>query len=516
MRGEGRRGAAALRAALLAGLLAAPGSGCSAGGEPRSARASRVVVFPAPKGIAASPDYRLRVNGNEVFCYAARASRGHWFDRKADSYRFRTGPAAFAVFDFDGRVKVEIPVRAGLVADPGKLRIRPLARRVEHRLRDGVLTFELDRIGDLTIDPGGDGNNVLHLFVNRPEREAFRKDDPNVVYFGPGVHRIDRQIRLKSGQTLYLAGGAVLLPDPPAHKKARLHAIYNKGRKRMRHSPPVICFDRAENVSVRGRGVMLGEGTLARNVRLRFLRAVGARKVRVRDVVMAGGSAWNVHFQGGSEIEIDRVRIVGHFGNTDGFCIDGCTNVKVTNCFYHGYDDCLEVKAMNAGRACSNVRFENCQVWSGCGSPMGVTHEISAPVRDITWKNITVLYFDSSVIRDPFRKTRAAIFVHSARNGPISGLRFEDITVENARGRMIYLGNESEDSKAREWSSIRDVTFRNVRAQGVKDPRISLVDRSGKGIVRDISFENVVVNGEKLVENDKRIVRRGVGKVEVK
>jgi hypothetical protein len=49
----------------------------------------------------------------------------------------------------------------------------------------------------------------LLLFANRPENNPPKHGDPNVVYFGPGIHKPER-IALKAGQTLYLAGGAVV------------------------------------------------------------------------------------------------------------------------------------------------------------------------------------------------------------------------------------------------------------------------------------------------------------------
>ena len=39
--------------------------------------------------------------------------------------------------------------------------------------------------------------------------ETAAADDPNVVYFGPGIHRRDIT-ELKAGETLYLDGGAIL------------------------------------------------------------------------------------------------------------------------------------------------------------------------------------------------------------------------------------------------------------------------------------------------------------------
>ena len=52
----------------------------------------------------------------------------------------------------------------------------------------------------------------LHLFTGSPERTIPDKDNPEVIYFGPGIHTVKNgELRVPSGKTVYLAGGAVLM-----------------------------------------------------------------------------------------------------------------------------------------------------------------------------------------------------------------------------------------------------------------------------------------------------------------
>src|SRR5512133_2860149 len=60
----------------------------------------------------------------------------------------------------------------------------------------------------LSIEPNGK-NGPLLLFVNSVETDAPKEGDMQVIYFGPGVHTPGR-IDLASGQTLYIAGGAIV------------------------------------------------------------------------------------------------------------------------------------------------------------------------------------------------------------------------------------------------------------------------------------------------------------------
>ena len=49
------------------------------------------------------------------------------------------------------------------------------------------------------------------VFANPPEVDVPSPGDPNVRYFGPGVHTIGAGQPITSGQTVYVAGGALRL-----------------------------------------------------------------------------------------------------------------------------------------------------------------------------------------------------------------------------------------------------------------------------------------------------------------
>ena len=497
MRGEGGKGAAALRAALLAGLLAALGSGCSASEEPRSARASRVVVFPSPKGIAASPDYRLEVEGREVFCYA------DWrlnTDFPPTLFKMKVSPQAYAIFDFEGRVTVRVTLRSRTVPNLAHVKIRPLAAGIRPRVKGKTLEFELDRPGDVTVDPLGTGLGVLHIFTNAPEKNVPRKGDPGVVYFGPGVHDIE-DLELKAGQTLYLAGGAVLRPLPKKLRKPGKQRHYT-GREYQRAVGAIRA--KGNNVTVRGRGVVSGERGLAAGRRFGLFSGSRMKKLRMQGVVFTRSSGWTLLVHDGRESLVDGVRVLGYFTNSDGICLHSCRDFRVRNCFIHTADDCYEVKS----RA-QNVVFEKSQVWCDAGAAMGVTHEIDGTVENVTWREITVLHYTYRFNPHEGVTSRGAIFVHPAMGGTVRKLLFENITVEGTSTErpLIVAYNVKKPGRGvhffpeKPHSRISDVVFRNIRARNVRNPEI---------LIAGIRFEGVVLNGKPLRPGGKRLRLKGV------
>ena len=61
------------------------------------------------------------------------------------------------------------------------------------------VTFVVSKPSQLTLEVNGDWNNSLHLFANPFETNVPNPKDPNVIYFGPGVHQV-RHMEVRSGE----------------------------------------------------------------------------------------------------------------------------------------------------------------------------------------------------------------------------------------------------------------------------------------------------------------------------
>jgi hypothetical protein len=144
------------------------------------ARAGEVTIWPAPNGDIVSSQYQVVVDGRTVPVYAARSVHG--------------GDYAFAMFDFRGTVQVTV---SGNVRLPRAI-IRPQSAGIQPRVQADTITFSLDQPRKFSIEPEGTRSPLL-LFAGEPETLQPQPGDPNVVYFGPGIHRPER-IVLQAGQ----------------------------------------------------------------------------------------------------------------------------------------------------------------------------------------------------------------------------------------------------------------------------------------------------------------------------
>jgi hypothetical protein len=464
-----------------------------------------VVTFPAPEEIGASQIWQLEVDGQAVFCY-----QDFRLNRAFPPSRFGmcVSPQAFALFDFTGTVMVRAKLLDEASSDLSEVVIRPLARGIEPRITDNYIEFELDRPGDIVIDPEGTGLHALHLFSNRPETDIPDKHDPNVAYFGPGVHDIE-DLTLESGQTLYLAGGAVLRPLPTRLRKPTPDRHYTG-----------VNYERAVsairasggNVTIRGRGIVSGERALPARRRFGLFRGARMTNLIIRDVVFTRSTGWTLLLYDCSDSLLERVRVLGYFTNSDGICLHSCRDCRINGCFVHTADDCYEVKS----RA-NDVRFENCQVWCDAGTAMGVTHEIDGLVTDVTWRDMTVLHYTYPF--NPYEgvTSRGSIFVHPAMGGDVRNLLFQNITIENTTTDrpLICVYNVKKPKEGtryfpdKPYSSITDIAFTNLRAHNIQNPEILMYDEAQNDMLTGISFDDVVINGERLVDGDRRLILRG-------
>ena len=474
------------------GLQTDPGS------SDKPNQASNLVVFPAPAGIESSQDYQLEVDGCEVFCYQDFRLNT---DFPRSLFGMKVSPQAYAIFDFTGPVTVRITINSEDLGDLNALQIRPLSLAIKPKINGNTLEFTLDHPCDLTLDPLSTGLRVLHLFTNLPEKNVPSPSDPNVVYFGPGVHDIE-DLQLNSSQTLYLAGGAVLRPCPTRLLLPDKEPHYT-GASYYRTVFPIRAA--GSDITIRGRGIISGQRALPAGKRFGLFQGTNIKNLQIRGVTFTRSTAWTLLLDKCHDCLLDRVRILGYFTNSDGICFHACRDSRATNCFIHTADDCYEVKS-----SASSIVFENSQAWCDAGCALGVCHEIDSLVEDVTWRNMTILHYTYKANSFEGITSRGAIFVHPAFGGTVKNLRFQNITVENCTTHrpLILIYNvkhpkPGEDfAPGKPFSKISNLTFENIKAINVLDPKILIMDQSNAGLIHDITFNNVRINDHLLEPND--------------
>ena len=432
---------------------------------------AEVVVYPAPEGEVLSTNYTVEVDGKPVVVYLAQTQHE---DKR---------PYSFAYFDFSGPVTVKIKTDLPL----GKLEVRPSRYGIKPAVNQGEAAFTVDKPFNISLEPTGE-NVPLLLFGNPIEKDAPKLGDTNVIYFGPGIYKPTR-IDLTSGQTLYIAGGAVV--------KA---AVTSTG----------------DNIRIMGRGILDGsDWPHSAGPTARMVWPADGRNILIQDVIIRGAWNWTVAPSRCDQVLIRNLRICGsRCGNDDG--IDPCNsrNVTIQDCFIRTDDDSIAVKGTaNVGqdpKASENLTVTDCTFWVDFANGFRIGNESRATgCRNFTARNIDFIHF-------PDRDVVCIFYLQPAGNMPMENLTFENIRINGelplnlARLTPMDATTPRIDTPANSISSGRAITNeavltatnRTAGAGGRRGGRGLVVPGNGP-YIHNVVFKNIEVYGEQLIDASK-------------
>jgi hypothetical protein len=442
--------------------------------------ASEVIIYPAPEKEQLSEDYTLEVNGKPVDIYLAKIAEvddlQNWMLQPEEV----GGPYSFTYFDFSGDITIKI---TSLKKSLDQLVIRPLSSGVVPEINGNTATFTISEPCKLSFEPDGRIEPLL-IFANAPEIDPPAEGDENVLYFGPGVHKPEK-ISLSSGQTLYIAGGAIV--------KAGVAVS-------------------GENINIKGRGILCGNDWQWRQGPGRMLGINESSNVVIDDIILRGAWSWTIPIYNSDSITITNIKLVGSKNpNDDG--INPCNSQKVyiRDCFIRSDDDCIAMKGMRLGSENDNVEdivVENCLLWADRARVFLLGHESRAQyMRNIVLRNIDILHFNMT----PF-------LIEPGEEMSIENVIVEDITAYAdfpAQGgarefNLICLRptvNQYMHNKVP--GKISNMEFKNISLTGEeregKYP-VLVAGADPEHQVTDITFENITWFGHKLNEDAPQVI----------
>lgn len=378
--------------------------------------------------------------------------------------------ASMVQFDMGTPVEVMVKKNNGTV---DKVAIRPLNNGVEYRQQDNCIFFTVNRPQYLSVEFNGDRLHNLHLFANPLETETYAESKEGVMYFGPGVHKPEDTkeplFRIPSHTTVYLAPGA-----------------YLKGK---------LLVDSVENVRIVGRGML--------DHPERGIEVTDSRNVLIEGITVVNPKHYTVFGGGAVGLTIRNLKSFSCRGWSDGIDLMCCRDVLVDNVFMRNSDDCIAFynHRWDWWGGSSNLTVQNSVLWAdvahpinvgGHGDPESTEGEV---IENVSFRNIDILEHDEDDL--PYQGCMA---VDCGDKNQVRNVLFEDIRVESIQeGRLFYLKvrfNEKYDKQP--GGGIDGVTFRNITYQGLGENPTLIEGLDKKRMVKNVTFENVVVNGRKL------------------
>ena len=365
-------------------------------------------------------------------------------------------------------------------------RVLPSSLKIVPRIRGKQLTLTITDPKPLTVEVNDDWVHSLHIFANPPEETAPRPDDPNVVYFGPGIHEIGH-LEIGSGKTLYLAGGAVVRGVIRTDESYRSSRPVTGKQERRSYGPTVQLH--GTGITLRGRGIL--DGTACPH-HTRNLLAVDGSDIRIEGIVLRDSSTWNLPIRRSDRVVVQNVKVLGYRANSDGIDICNSRNVTVERCFLRTWDDLIVVKTDRGQGEAKHIVARDCVLWNEVAHALSVGAELRENVDD-------VLFTNCDVIHDKGREWTLRVYhCDSAR---ISNVRFTNLRIEDSRRLISLWINKAIWTRDNERGHIDGVVFENITAAG--DPlKIELQGFDAAHVVENVAFRGVVINGRPLTAAD--------------
>ena len=478
-----------------------------------------ITVYPVTKTKDCCQDYEVKVNGQAVALDTARVSAIP-FNRRWPGHqrgKEQTELINFLSLAFDEAVTFEITPKKPFES----VVIRPLSLGVTPEIKDGRITFTLEKPAYFTVEPFG-RNNALHIFADPIPVYELDFNDPSVLYFGAGEHDVG-EIELKSNQTLFLDEGAVLY--------ACVRAIDG------------------ENIKIMGRGILDNSKNTekilfrynaednhkaVRNAKRRHtVQLEYCTNVKIEGITIRDSLVYNIRPIACKKLQISNVKIIGCWRyNSDGIDMHNCEDVLIDNCFLRTFDDSVCVKgfdcyydgdvekAVNAAMyrngksydVFKNAVVRNCTVWNDWGRSLEIGAETRAEeICDITFEDCNIIHVTGPVLdccNVDYADVHDVIFrnINVEYDGVIpkaliqkdDGETYQNTDIHYAPKliNVISAFHHEYSAGGTRRGINRKITYKNIRLYGRQKPTLSFKGYDPEHQTKDILVEDLYWNGE--------------------
>jgi len=358
---------------------------------------------------------------------------------------------------------------------------------------------------------------------------AASKQGGGTIYFPAGKY-LTGPIHMRSNITIFIDAGAELhfsdnFDDYLPMVESRYEGVDVKSFS------PLFYAYKAENISIRGRGIIDGHGQKwwhyvegwdekrprtkwqlmfdslnkdillpddPRQMKRGFLRPPFIQPMYCKNVLVEGISIRNSPFWTVNPEFCENVTVTGvtinnpPSPNTDGINPESCKYVHISNCHISVGDDCITIKSgkdipgrtKNAGA--ENYTITNCTMLSGHGGVV-IGSEMSGGVKKITISNCVFDGTDRGI----------RIKTNRGRGGSVEEIRVDNIIMKNIRGEAFVLDMQYSSAKA-EPLSERTPQFKNIHLSNItaQCKNAGLINGLEEMAVEGITFSDIQFTAE--------------------
>ena len=483
---------------------------------------SSVRVYPFPDGEAVYPSYDVTANGVNVPLHMARVStypvNTRWPGHQRPKSETELCP--FASMAADGAVAFDVTADRDFRA----VQVKPLSKGVTAEACGRRVRFTVPGPGFYTLELDG-YHNALHIFIDPMTDYGVDPGDPDVLYYGRGVHDVGL-IELHSGQTLYLEEGAVVYARIVAKDADHIRILGHGILDGSRNVETILCEVGEQHREEIEKHFAINNAIREHTVQLEY-----CRDVRIDGITLRDSLVYCIRPICCKDVEIGCVKLIGNWRyNSDGIDMHNCENVHIHDCFLRTFDDSICIKGFDYtqneadmyhnGVDYSDFRHvlvERCVIWNDWGRALEIGAETRAKeICDITFRDCDLL-----------RTTHIACDVQNVDYADVHHITFDDIRVEldPVSQQPIHIGLNAdtyaedpnstympmllcsnvtyieEYSRDREHRGVnRDILYRNIAVTAPKMPLSHFRGWDAEHTSREVTVENLTLNGVRVTD----------------
>lgn len=507
--------------------------------------------------------YKIKINDEPKEASFARVSACP-FNRSFPGYQRnldQSEESAFVSFEM-GTELVLLEIEPSFAFD--EVVIRPLSKKIIPQTDGTKIYITISKPGQFVLELDG-MHHALHIFAN-PGKEFILPE--NTLYFGKGVHH-PGVITLEDDMTVYIDKDAVVYGaiEGIGVKNAticgygvldggffeRVNGNYLLGidvrrfpdgnweKEQMKREGgfDASIYPPMDEPYVPGSGTKIYESREQFSELLAKMNTVktgislyNCENIRVDGIIFRDSAGLTFTSAGCKNINVNNIKMVGMWRyNSDGIDFYNCSDCSVKNSFFRNFDDCICVKGQVGWdkENSENILIEKCITWNDWGNSLEFgADSVANEIRNITFRDCDCIHGIFGVMD-----------IRNQDRAHIHDVLYENIRAEYSKYDPKPAGQSAENEKymwehgmpnlveallgCGMWSddnilgSIENVVFRNIEVladDGIPFPKIVFLGRDKKDSIRNITFENVTFNGEKVAVNPE--VNEFVGEFVIK
>lgn len=432
---------------------------------------NKLVVYPVDEQIE-------QMMHNDDYAIQVRTPKGEW--QEVFSYNVQVDldnpqNASLGYFDFEGEVEVKITKKKGSV---NTVSIKPLSYDIKNKIKGNTVSFTLKKQQKISVEFNGNKFNNLHLFTNPIETEKPDPNDPNVIYFEPGLHTPKEDpkkvYKIPSGKTVYVAGGAVVRTT--------------------------FVTSETNNVKLMGRGIIEGSKY--------GLKIHRSNNIIIQDLIFMNIKSYTVFGGNTNHLKIDNIKSISSSRYSDGIDLMSSNDVVINNVFMRNSDDCLAFYGhrWDYYGGATNYKITNSTLWADVAHPIFIgihgNPEKVDTISNFKFNNIDIIEHD-----EDSKIFQGAMGINAGDMAFVKNITFENIRVEDFEEGQLFnvrvVKNRSFNEEP--GTGVENIVFKDITYNGNNSSPSVIKGYDEQRKVKNITFDNVMINGQKLKENSPHI-----------